>query len=149
MKKYRLKEEVKKYLHFNETALNQVLTLREWERDKLISLEALEEVKERIELYWFNGNVNLQKRLGDSIVKPFTDQEKQLCEAILNASDGVKGAVLYGGELLDIDSLNIKDFNHYLRGTKYYLASRPILNFVEKDLMEVFLLLKQYLKEKK
>lgn len=131
MKKYRLKEEVKKYLHFNETALNQVLTLREWQRDKLISLQALEEVPQRIELSLCNPNDithrnNCLIRSGCDL----TDQEKDLCEKALN------------GELLDIDSLerNILDFLTWRKS--YYV--HPI-----NDAKEVKEYIEQYLNEKK
>ena len=82
MKKYRLKEEVKKY--FKERFWNREERFEWWQNNSGASPSSIEKVPQRVELYWFNAYLNLQKRIGNSIVKPFTEQEKELCEKALN-----------------------------------------------------------------
>ncbi len=133
MKKYRLKEEVKKYLNLSDLP-KEPKEEQEWLQVYSIKKEALEEVEQRIELYsrprcegmLDNGHtkiiVGLQKVSGEI----FTDQEKELCEKALN------------GELLDIDSLDDDEFADWYRSDCYL----EILDCIKA-------VLKQYLKEKK
>lgn len=120
MKKYRLKEEVKKYLNLSDLPKEPV-TDKEWLEVYSITFEALEEVEERIELELvdvYNCNdvvsVNLKKKYNNKY-NPFTNQEKQLCEAILNASESTKEAVLNSGDI--VKELNdLRDFAVWMTG---------------------------------
>jgi hypothetical protein len=95
MKKYRLKEEVKKLLIIDSNYSDREMTLTDWFNYCKLTEEALEEVPSRIELI-------ISQIDGYGMYKTnktyWTDQEKDLCEKALN------------GELLDIDSLDDKDF---------------------------------------
>lgn len=89
MKKYRIKRKYKKIFGANLTDIKSE-TLEFW-HTKCILLEALEEVPSRIELI-------ISQIDGYGMYKTnktyWTDQEKDLCEAILNADDVTKNAVL-------------------------------------------------------
>lgn len=98
MKKYRLKEEVKKY--FKERFWDREERFEWWQNNSGAGSSSIEEVEERIGLM-INRPIddscwNLRKINGDD----FTDQEKELCEKALN------------GELLDIDSLDDANFEY-------------------------------------
>jgi hypothetical protein len=118
---YRLKEEVKKYFRFDENDEN--LAFDDWAM-KGVSLEALEEVEERIELKIGVFDNNCHYLYKNSTLQGITFEERDLCEKALNK------------ELLDIDSF--VDFVDKYRNKNEYLNP--------KYLRET---LKQYLKEKK
>jgi hypothetical protein len=123
MKKYRLKEEVKKFIGVPyPEAIN---TLEYWDK-YYVKLEALEEVPSRIELI-------ISQIDGYGMYKTnktyWTDQEKDLCEKVLN------------GELLDIDSLDDKHF------WSWYIDRMPKRQVICD--LGIKAVLKQYLKEKK
>lgn len=129
MKKYRLKTEVKKYVS-HELAFSLVEPMEYWERS-IWNKEALEEVPQRVELMFNISDKGVDfgmenKRL---LIKTdrtlFTDKEKALCEKALN------------GELLDIDSLDERDFY------KWYI------NKTEKSILtNIKAVLKQYLEQR-
>jgi len=126
MKKYRLKEEVKKYFNIKESFLDAEHSEDRWHYEG-VSSEALEEVPQRIELNTCGigssiSMFNLQKKCGNE----WTDQEKDLCEKALN------------GELLDIDSISDRDFLNWYH-------SYCELNITDNGIK---LVLKAYLKEK-
>jgi len=94
MKKYRLKEEAKKFLTDNLNAhIGEVIqTLEDWESVNFC-IEALEEVEDRIELEFMysedgeNKDKRWLSKCGESsecFKNGFTDQEKELCEKALN-----------------------------------------------------------------
>lgn len=119
MKKYRLKEEVKKYFAL-DVNVDNIQTAEWWRISFDLSMEALEEVPQRVELAIDSMGGLYQKE------KSFTDQEKDLCEKALN------------GELLDIDSLDVYYFEDWFHSinTKPYVETKNIIT-----------VLKQYLKE--
>ena len=131
MKKYRLKKEVKKYFT-DEYISERPLTLSEW-LDIGITIEALEEVEQRVELVLGEIQQGLDmnyypKRIAKSDDSNFTMQEKDLCEKALN------------GELLDIDSLDESEFEDWSVTEEGYKICQTT------GIIEI---LKAYLKEKK
>ena len=82
MKKYRLKEEVKKYIH-KEIYTDKVSDLYNWNKNGL-TLEALEEVYQRVELSWYGSEVRSSNGIQKYPLEPFSDQERAICEAALN-----------------------------------------------------------------
>ena len=90
MKKYRLKEEVKKYLHVKEYGNldNTIMTLRKWNQDGL-TIEALEEVEERIKVGIEKRQEGLDSKyypyfLEKNVRGHWTEQERQDIEKFLN-----------------------------------------------------------------
>ena len=77
-KKYRIKEEVKKY--FSNGYHDISLTLIEWQIFN-VELEALEEEETRVEL---NINEDYKHLLHKKSAVDFSDEEKDLCEKALN-----------------------------------------------------------------
>jgi hypothetical protein len=138
MKKYRLKEEVKKFIGVPyPEAIN---TLEYWDK-YYVKLEALEEVPSRIELI-------ISQIDGYGMYKTnktyWTDQEKNLCEDVLTmlqqkGFDYTKKCL--NGELLDIDSLDDKHF------WNWYIDRMPKRQVICD--LGIKAVLKQYLKEKK
>ena len=123
MKKYRLKEEVKKY--FDDSMWDLEFTYDDIHIDRGVSLNALEEVPQRIELRIGTCDKGALFKTSEPFCS-WTDQEKDLCEKALN------------GELLDIDSLDSEHFNLWWNRNRKPFQSETFVY-----------LLKQYLKEKK
>lgn len=123
-KKYRIKEQYR--LAFQNTWHDAILTLEQWKANGL-SIEALEEVEQRVELIKYTidpdnkGDLHFLNKVDNKI---FTYQEKDLCEKALN------------GELLDIESLDDVDFKRWFR--KSHLS-------LHQDGMKA--VLKEYLKQ--
>jgi hypothetical protein len=111
MKKYRLKEEVKKFIGVPyPEAIN---TLEYWDKC-YVKLEALEEVPSRIELSRNPVDGYLINRVDGEII---SDQEKDLCEKALNGElftkDDMEAFVNYSRRVDNINSptnMLIKDF---------------------------------------
>lgn len=139
MKKYKLKKEVKKYLYLDNTLLNSVLTLEQWQKQG-INLAALEEVEERIE-FKFDHTVN--KDLFGKYLKAnrvITEQDKDLCEAILNASESTKESVLKGYNFPIYETIEYYNL--------YQLVKQNGVIISKRDLKEVVSCLIEYLKRK-
>jgi hypothetical protein len=132
MKKYRLKSELVKYFHIPKVSDLEPTVLDNWQRLN-ISIEALEEVPQRVELIHYNLNPN---KLGDLYFlnkidnKKFTDQELDLCEKALN------------GELLDFDTFDSDDYS------KWYMGEDGSLDYLKREGLTLGELLKAYLKSK-
>lgn len=105
MKKYKLREEVKKY--FDTCYYKHELSLEDWKKTFGLSLEALEEVPQRVELKGLdNDNLHIPNfALYKNNNESWTQQEKDLCEKALN------------NELLDIDNLDDDDFESWYLNT--------------------------------
>ncbi len=132
MKKYKLKEEAKRFLtnklnvHIGEV----VQTLEDWEKVNFC-IEALEEVPQRIELVFCENKVGTKKvYLGKKSfdVFKFTPQEKNLMEKAIN------------GELLDIDSLDNEDFALWYLNHIKLVDSKAVVHNIKA-------VLKEYLKK--
>ena len=126
MKKYRLKEQYKKFFH--KSLHDSELTDYEWNERHLITLEALEEVPQRIKLGFYDGGetIYMESHLC------FTNHDKDLMEKALN------------GELLDIESLDDEDFS------KWYIPNDVIVSLdVDFKIKGIKAVLKAYLKQKK
>ena len=115
MKKYRLKEEVKKYVSIG---VNDSRELGFWETIGF-TLEALEEVPSRIELKVGNLDTCGLYKLCENI--NWTDKEKDLCEKAIN------------GELLDVDF--IMDFMEYY-DSEYLGMDRNHFKEILKDYLK-------------
>ena len=118
MKKYKLKEEAKRFLtnKLNVQIGEVVQTLEDWEKVNFC-IEALEEVPQRIELYGqLEGGYCRYLRKKDAT--HFTDKQRIICEKALN------------GELLDIDSFNYEDFSDWYRD-EFITISWEILKLVK------------------
>ena len=89
-KKYRLKEEVTKYVGLPH---DQVNTIDKW-IDIGFSIEALEEVPQRIKLRYnlLGNNYKSLLKLDGSM---FKDQEKDLCELVLQVAQNKGELVTY------------------------------------------------------
>ena len=83
MKKYRLKEEVKKYCVASHR--NKVITHDEWSQ-KGFNKEALEEVDERIEVK-YDSNYKYITKYSHVSFKKWTEQEREDIEKFLNVFD--------------------------------------------------------------
>ena len=125
-KKYKLKEEVKKY--FDNPRLEEK-TREDW-LSYNIGLEALEEVPQRIELVLnsetYASTLTSIIRKADKIA--FTPQEKELCEKALN------------GELLDIDTLDNEEFALWYLNHIKLVDSKAVVHNIKA-------VLKEYLKK--
>jgi hypothetical protein len=126
MKKYRLKEEVKKY--FGCQTKDEEKPLEFWSLELGVSAEALEEVPQRIELKLDAISDYVYKRDGK-----WNIDDLRICEKALN------------GELLDIDSLD--DFQFKRSFIDFMIGEKG--DTKDKDFVASTLnALKQYLKEK-
>jgi len=132
-KKYRLRPELRQY--FTLSFKNKEMEKSYWV-DGGVSLEALEEVPSRIELE-FCGEIStgeppylVKKASGEP--KPFTDQEKDICEKAIN------------GELLDLDSIDDKDFYEW-----YVQANLSIYYNLSCEFRGLKAVLTEYLKQNK
>lgn len=99
MKKFRIKEEAKKFIHKRFHGLEMSVSDWKTNSNNTVGEEALEEVEERIEV----KKVIIRKDILTN--RKSTDRELQLCEAILNASESTKEAVLKGDKIDDIYTL--------------------------------------------
>lgn len=91
-KKYKIKEEVKKY--FNQNIWNTKKELIEWENDGIL-IEALEEVDERIEVKiterQMGRDINYYPfYLSKSGYLKWTEQERELIEFVVNNFDSLE-----------------------------------------------------------
>ena len=128
-KQYRIKRELLKYYHLpNVENIQQDL---ESFKDISISLEALEEVEQRVELIIASYN-GAEMGLFKSTEIDWSDKEKDLCEKALN------------NELLDISSLDEDDFREWQKTNdlKIYYDNYFCLQGIKSVLTE-------YLKQKK
>ena len=105
MKKYKLREEVRKYFNNNFSEEIETATLDIW-NECGVTLEALEEVPNKITLSIDTDNVFISS-------DDLTDEQVELMEKALN------------GELLDIDSLDINDFTDF-----YMYSNIPVDDLV-------------------
>ncbi len=133
MKKYRLKEGIRKLFKSNSPMLGDIMTVKDWQIKYGIFSCDLEEVQERIELEIteIQEGIKIEYKplhLTKKNRAYFTEQEKELCEKALN------------GELLDIDSLDNGEFRNF------ETRSLDYIHIYNSDLIAY---LKQYLKEKK
>jgi len=123
-KKYRIKEQYK--LAFQNTWHDAILTLEQWKANGL-SIEALEEVEQRVELRIHRADKYFLVKKTD-----WTDQEKDLCEKAIN------------GELLDVESLDSDDFEEWYKKAEncnvYYNSDYEICG--------IKAVLKEYLKQR-
>ena len=127
MKKYRLKEKLKDYFIVNR---NDIQDYDFWVK-KGISINALEEVPQRVELKKIKQyDINIISKTKGG----FTDQEKDLCEKAFN------------GELLDIDSIDNDDFDDF--AAEYNERNGFDGVSLRLDCYDITELLKQYLKDK-
>jgi hypothetical protein len=141
-KLYRLKEEVKKYVILpSPDAIN---TLDYW--DLLhITLEALEEVEQKIDLIlsemkWNSRNF-IQRFDGN-----LTQEHVEICEAALNAPKNIQDALVEGKELICLDDLDDEDFDHF-----YYSNENGVsvdVDHTEASVKGIKAVLKEYLKQK-
>jgi hypothetical protein len=131
MKKYRLKEEVKKYIDSNYN--DETMTLTEWFNYCKVNEEALEEVPQRVELRIGLSDKGALFKSSEPFDK-WTNQEKDLCEKALN------------GELLDIDSIYNYDFDDF--AAEYNERNGFDGVSLRLDCYDITELLKQYLKDK-
>ncbi len=116
MKKYRLKEEAKKY--FAKDKRNHEDSLDWW--DGIADIEALEEVEERIEI------IQLQCTDAKYVTEQILNDRVNLCEKALN------------GELLDIDSLDDGEFRNFKKrsGDYTHIYNSDLIAYLKQYLKE-------------
>ena len=122
MKKYRLKEEAKKYFDFTELGNNQTLTEYQWSDEHNVSLQALEEVEERVKVKIYKDKDTLVNCLfkKDAKYNPvvratdWTEQERADIEEFLNVFGSMKN--LY--HVVTVDSSSNKSFSTWLKENK-------------------------------
>ena len=83
-KRYKIKEDCKKY--FGEHFKNQMGTL-DFFKDNDITLEALEEVEERMEIVMHRKDKFLLYKMENNSAREWTEQERDLIEFVVNEFD--------------------------------------------------------------
>ena len=114
-KKYKLKEEVKKYLC--ESLHNEIRYEGYWMNER-VSKEALEEVPQRVELEIMGGRYYAQSLQKKDFSIPFTEQEKELCEKALNGELHTLDQVLSAIENWSVFGIDKKTIEEYLNQKK-------------------------------
>lgn len=118
-KKFKLKEEAKKYINPKSELIDAVETIHWWLENTDYNEEALEEVEERIKLELFKAKYGCDK-LRKSNFGQFKKREKDLCELILNAPKETQDALIEGKGLFTIEQIgNIISENTTLDGGNY------------------------------